>query len=119
MPLLAALLGLASAAVVDESCATAGCRAERAATALVMQYQTLTDGQDEEKGLFGNTKPWIEANGIEALCDYVCLPACLCSVSVPACLTSMFLCAGAASWRPRCPLPGTAHSRADHAGEGV
>eukprot|EP01043_Picozoa_sp_COSAG02_P093544 COSAG02_NODE_30055_length_558_cov_0.766885_1_plen_91_part_10 len=73
MQLLAVLLvlRLASAGVpADKSCASARCRAEHAATSLLLQYQTPTSGQDSEKGLFGDTLPWIEANGIEAVCDY-------------------------------------------------
>lgn len=66
-------LGLVTDAVPatpDQSCSDAACRAERAATALLLRYQTSTSGQDDEIGLFGNTLPWIEANGIETLCDY-------------------------------------------------
>ena len=42
----------------------AACRAYEAASSLLAVYLT-------EDGLFGETKPWISANGIETLCDYV------------------------------------------------
>jgi len=76
LQLLVLLLCLGSAIGVapdslDQSCEDAACRAERAATALLLKYQTPTSGQNEERGLFGNTLPWIEANGIETICDYV------------------------------------------------
>ena len=70
---LAAVLGLLSigaAPAPDESCAGAMCRSERAATSLLLKYQTTTSGDDDEIGLFGSTLPWIEANGIESVCDY-------------------------------------------------
>ena len=71
MRLLAPLLGLQSIGAAqallyksspDETCAGSACRAERAATSLLLKYQTTTSGEDDEIGLFGSTLPWIEVS---------------------------------------------------------
>ena len=63
-------VALARPCHAEPQCESAACRSADTVRSLLLTYQTLTSGNDEERGLFGHTLPWIEANAIEAVCDY-------------------------------------------------
>ena len=63
-------VALARPCHAEPQCESAACRSADTVRSLLLTYQTLTSGNDEERGLFGRTLPWIEANAIEAVCDY-------------------------------------------------